>query len=140
MQAILYFQSNEIATFEAIGKTVPPNSQTTLDGTITFQDFDSMKNFVGWIVNGENPSDFQATVLVKTKILGIIPYSSKKNYDLTSFKDFIFGSDHWSCQKQGMVESSDVKQQLTLVQARLNAAELLYTNNINSTNSTAKNP
>jgi LEA14-like dessication related protein len=140
MQAVLYSQSNAIGTFELTGKTVPPNSQTTLDGTITFQDFGSMKNFIGWMVNDQSPADFQATVLVKAKILDIIPYSYKKNYDFTSFEDILFGSKQWSCQKQGIVQPSDVRQQLTLAQARLDAAELLYSNNINSTNSTIKNP
>ena len=140
MQAVLYFQSNAIGTFEVAGKTVPPNSQTTMDGTITFQDFNSMKNFIGWIENDQNPPDFQATVLVKTKILDVIPYSYKKNYDFTSFEEMIFGSTEWSCQKQDIVSPSNVKQQLTLAQARLDAAELLYSNNVNSTNSTITNP
>ena len=140
MQAVLYFQSNTIGTFEVAGKTIPPNSENTMDGTITFQDFDSMKNFIGWIENDQNPSDFQATVLVKTKVLGVVPYSFKKNYDFTSFEEMLFGSKQWSCQKQGIVSSNDVKQQLTLAQARLNAAELLYSNSFNSTNSTVKNP
>ena len=140
MQAVLYFQSNTIGTFEVAGKTVPPNSQTTMDGTITFQDFNSMKNFIGWIENDQNPSDFQATVLVKTKVLNMIPYSYKKSYDFANFEEMLFGSKQWSCQKQGTVSTSDVKQQLTLAQARLNAAELLYSNNTNSTNSTITNP
>jgi len=140
MQAVLYYQSNAIGTFEVTGKTVPSNSQTTMDGTITFQDIDYMKNFIGWIENDQNPSDFQATVLVKTKVLDVIPYSYKKSYDFTSFEEMLFGSKQWSCQKQGIVQPSDVKQQLTLAQARLNAAELLYSNNANSTNSTITNP
>ena len=140
MQAVLYFQSNTIGTFEVTGKAVPPNSQTTMDGTITFQDFNSMKNFIGWIENDQNPSDFQATVLVKTKVLDVIPYSYKISYDFASFEEMLFGSKQWSCQKQGMVSPNDVKQQLTLAQARLNAAELLYSNSLNSTNSTVKNP
>ena len=140
MQAVLSFQSNTIGTFEATGKTIPSHSQTAMDGTITFQDFNSMKNFIGWIENDQNPSDFQATVLVKTKVLYLIPYSYKKSYDFTSFEEMLFGSKQWSCQKQGIVQQSDVKQQLTLAQARLNAAELLYSNNMNSTNSIIKNP
>lgn len=140
MQAVLYFQSNTIGTFEVTGKAIPPNSQTTMDGTITFQDFNSMKNFIGWIENDQNPSDFQATVLVKTKVLDVIPYSYKKSYDFTSFEQMLFGSKQWSCQKQGIVSPNDVKQQLTLAQARLNAADLLYSNSLNSTNSTIENP
>lgn len=140
MQAVLYFQSSSIATFEVTGKTIPPDSQTMVDGTITFVDFNSMKNFIGWIENDQNPSDFKATVLVNTKVLNLIPYSYKKRYDFTGFEGMFFGSKQWSCPKQGIVKPSDVKQQLMLAQARLDAAELFYSNKINSTNSTVKNP
>jgi len=136
MQAVLYSQSNNLGTFEVTGTTIPPYSQAEMDGTFTFQDFSSLKNFIGWIVNNQNPEDFQATLLVKTKILGVIPYSYKKSYDLASFEDMFLGSSNWSCQKQGVVQPSDIKQQLSLTQERLNAADLLYLNEINSTNST----
>ena len=134
MEAVLYFQSNDIGTLEVTGKEIQPHSQSAMTGTITFQDFDSMKNFVGWMVNGQNPSDFQATVLVKTKMLNLIPYSYKKTYDFAGFEDLLFGSKQWSCQQQGIVTESAVKQQLILAHSRLNAAQLLYSNNINITN------
>jgi len=140
MQAVLYFHSNPMATFEVTGKMIPPGSQTTMDGTITFQDIDSMKSFIGWIENDQNPSEFQATVLVKAKILDLAPFSYKKNYDFTGFEEMFFGSKQWSCQKQGVVQSSDIKKQLTFAQVRLAAAELLYSNKINSTNSTIQIP
>ncbi len=130
VQAVLYSQSNEIGTLEITGKTVPSNSVTTMDGTITLQDFSSMRNFIGWLADGNNPQDFKATVLVQTKILGIVPHSYQKNYDFPRFTNLIFGTNQWSCSsKQGLVDASDIKQDLILAKSRLSAAELLYNSN-----------
>lgn len=130
MQAVLYFQSNNIGTLDVTAKTIPSGSQATMDGTITFSDFDSMKNFVGWVLDNQNPSDFKATMLVKTKILNMIPRSYQKSYDLPGFVNLIFGNQGWSCNsKQGLVETQNIKEQLSLAQSRLSAAELLYSGN-----------
>lgn len=110
-----------------VGNITPSGSQAKMDATLTFTDFESMKTFVGWILNNTNPSDFQATVLVKTKILNLIPYSYEKSYDFAEFDGILFDNKDWGCKsKQGFVQASDIQGQLMSAQSRFSASELLY--------------
>ena len=73
-----------------VDNVVSSNSQTKMDATLTFTDFESMKMFVDMILNNANPPDFQATVLVKTKIMNLIPYSYEKIYGFSEFYNMMF--------------------------------------------------
>ncbi len=126
----LHGSSGNYGMLTTEGKTIPPVSEETLQGTIDFTDFGTMKTIVDWLLNNESNADFNATLLVKTKTFGIIPYSNEKNYDLQEFSNVLFGKNHWSCtQKTG-----DMIQQLSLVQGRMSMASLIYSGQIgNST-------
>ncbi|MDE1726959.1 MAG: hypothetical protein KGH89_06795 [Thaumarchaeota archaeon] len=139
--------SNDYGSLEMTGKTIQPYSQEKLQGTLSFVDFDAMKTFVDWTISNETGTDFNSTLLIKTKVLGLIPYSYEKNYNLEEFSNLVFGKGKWDCQLTQ--NYGDVKQQLMLVQARMSVAGLLYSGNIgmgdnstksiNATNSTGNN-
>jgi len=110
-----------------VANITPWGSQTKMDATLTFTDFESMKTFVSSILTNANPPDFQAAVLIKTKILGLIPYSYEKSYGFQEFVDFLFGHKGWSCKsKQGPLQDVDIKDQLMSAQSRFSVSELLY--------------
>lgn len=105
---------------------VSSDSNSKIDMLLEFTDFESMKTFVDWILNNENPYDFQATVLVKTKILNIFPYTYEKNYNFSEFSNLLFGHKEWSCRSNPELQDVDIKGQLISSQARFSASELLY--------------
>ena len=121
-----------------VDNVVSSNSQTKMDATLTFTDFESMKMFVDMILNNANPPDFQATVLVKTKIMNLIPYSYEKIYGFSEFYNMMFDHKEWSCQsKPGFLQEADIKEELMSAQSRFSASELLYSDkNIMEENST----
>ena len=136
IEANLHGSSGDYGTIVTGGKSIPPLSEETIQGTLDFTDFDSMKRVVDWILNNESNADFNVTVLVNEKILGVIPYSYEKNYDLTEFSSMLFGNNQLAC-KQSHV--SDVKQQLSMVQARMSAASLIYSGKVGIGNGTSHN-
>lgn len=141
--------SGDYGSLEVTGKMVSPLSEGQLQGTLGFTDSDTMKTFVDWVLNNESNVDFNSTLLIKTKVLGLIPYSYEKNYDLPAFSNLVFGKGQWDCQSKQSYVSDNIRQQLTLVQARMSAAGLLYSGGIaggnnatesaNETNSTGNN-
>ena len=136
IEAVLHGISGDYGTIVAGAKSIPPLSEETIPGTLDFADFNSMKNVVDWVLNNESSADFNATVLVKSKIMGVIPYSYEKNYDLTEFSDILFGNHPWSCKQN---HASDVKQQLSLAHARMSATSLIYSGRIGIENGTQHN-
>ena len=136
IEAVLHGSSGDYGTIAAGSKYIPPLSEETMQGTLDFADFNSMKNVVDWVLNNESSADFNATILVKSKIMGVIPYSYEKNYDLTEFSDILFGNHPWSCKQN---HANDVKQQLSLAQVRMSAASLIYSGKIGIGNSTQHN-
>ena len=133
IEANLHGSSDSYGTIVTGAKSIPPLSEEAIQGTIDFTDFDSMKTVVGWILNNESNTDFNATVLVNEKLLDVIPYSYEQNYDLTEFSKMLFGNNQWAC-KQSHV--SDIKQQLSMVQARISAASLIYSGKVGIVNGT----
>lgn len=129
---------------DVVGKSIPPFSQGILQGSLDFTDLNSMKTFVDLVLSNDTNADFNSTLFVKAKVLGIIPYSYEKNYDLVTFSSLIFGKGQWACRSEQNY-TGDVKQQLILAQARMSTAELLYSddmgiyNNTKSANSTENN-
>lgn len=136
IDAVLHGSSGDYGIIVAGAKSIPPLSEETMPGTLDFADFNSMKNVVGWILNNESNADFNATILIKSKIMGVIPYSYEKNYSLTEFSDALFGNHPWSCKQN---HTSDVKQQLLLAQARMSAASLIYSGKVGIGNGTQHN-
>jgi LEA14-like dessication related protein len=141
--------SGDYGSLEITGKMVSPHSEEQLSGTLGFTDSDTMKTFVNRVLNNESNVDFNSTLLIKTKVLDLIPYSYEKNYDFPAFSNLIFGKGKWDCQSNQSYVSDNMRQQLTLVQARMSAANLLYSGGIaggndttesaNETNSTGNN-
>ncbi|MDE1827456.1 MAG: hypothetical protein KGH83_07695, partial [Thaumarchaeota archaeon] len=119
---------------EVTGNTVQPLSEGQLQGTLGFTDSNTMKTFVNWVLNNESNADFNSTLVIKTKVLGLIPYSYEKNYDLLAFSNVIFGKGQWDCQSKQSYVAENIRQQLTLVQARISAAGLLYSRDITGGN------
>ncbi|MGB9003080.1 MAG: hypothetical protein WCC52_04670, partial [Nitrosotalea sp.] len=116
------------------GNMVPSLSEEQLQGTLGFTDSDTMKTFVDWVLNNESNVDFNSTLLIKTKVLGLIPYSYEKNYDFPAFSNLIFGKGQWDCQSKQSYVSDNIREQLTLVQARMSAAGFLYSGDITGEN------
>lgn len=133
VEANLHGSSGNYGTIVTGAKSILPLSAEPIQGTLDFTDFYSMKTVVGWILNNESNADFNATVLVNEKILGVMPHSYEQNYDLTEFSKMLFGNNQWEC-KQSHV--SDVKQQLSLVQERISAASLIYSGKVGIGNGT----
>lgn len=122
------------------GGAVQPLSEQSLQGRMDFADFDTMKTVVNWVLDNQSGADFKATVLVKAKFLGLIPYSSERIYDLPAFSSLLFGSGPSTCHAKN--NSEEIKQQLTLAQARMSVAGLLYSDKAslgNETNNAAAN-
>ncbi len=117
------------------GKTVPTMSQETLEGRMDFADFTSMKSFVDMALNNQTNTDFNATLLVKEKLFGVIPYSYEKNYSPTEFTNLVFGNVQWDCKTKPN-HADDIRQQLALAQARMSTASLLYSDKIGMVNET----
>lgn len=126
--------SGDYGSLEIAGNMVPSLSGEQLQGTLGFTDSDTMKTFVNWVLNNESNVDFNSTVIIKTKVLGLIPYSYEKNYDFAAFSNLIFGKGQWNCQSQQSYVSDNVREQLTLVQARMSAAGFLYSGDITGGN------
>lgn len=140
MEADLSGSSGTYGSLLVPGKLIPPLSQETLQGRLDFTDFTAMKTVFDWALNNQSNADFNATVLVKAKLLGVIPYSYEKNYDLPEFSNLIFGKGPTTCQTKNNVQ--DIKQQLTLAYARMSVTSLLYSDKTglgNETNSTQTN-
>ncbi len=138
IEANLHGSSGDYGSLAIGGASISPLSEEMLQGKLDFTDFNSMKTVVNWILNNENNTDFNATLVVKTKIMGIIPYSYEKNYDLAEFSNMLLGNNLNSCtQKQN--QSNDIKQQLSLVQARISATELIYSGKVGLGNGTQNN-
>ncbi len=116
------------------GSSVSPLSQGILQGSLDFTDLNSMTTFVNWVLNNQTNADFNSTFLVKAKILGIIPYSYEKSYDLPTFSSLVFGNGHLTCQPEQ--NYTNIRQQLALAQDRLSTADLLYSDNIEIYNGT----
>ena len=122
--------SGDYGSLEVTGNMIPPLSEGQLQGTLGFTDSNTMKTFVNWVLSNESNANFNSTLVIKTKILGLIPYSYEKNYDLLSFSNVIFGKGQWDCQSKQDYVDENIKQQLSLVQARISAAGLLYSGDI----------
>jgi hypothetical protein len=141
--------SGDYGSLEVTGNMVSPLSEGQLSGTLGFTDSDTMKTFVNWVLNNESNADFNSTLLIKTKVFGLIPYSYEKNYDLSAFSSLVFGKGQWDCKSKQSYVDDNIRQQLTLVQARMSVAGLLYsggitsenneTESVNETNSTESN-
>jgi hypothetical protein len=124
----------DYGSLEVTGNMVSPLSEGQLQGTLGFTDSDTMKTFVNWVLNNESNADFNSTLLIKTKVLGLIPYSYEKNYDLPAFSSLVFGKGQWDCQSKQSYVDNNVREQLSLVQARMSAAGLLYSGGITGGN------
>ena len=114
--------SNDYGSLEVTGNMIMPISEGRLQGTLCFTDPDTMKTFIGWVLNNASNQDFNSTLFIKTKVLGFIPYSYERNYGLSEFSNILFGKGNWDCQSKQSYVTHDIKQQLMLVQARLSAA------------------
>jgi hypothetical protein len=149
VESDMHGTSGDYGTLEVTGNIVQPLSEEQLQGTLGFTDSDTMKTFVNWVLNNESNADFNSTLLIKTKVLGLIPYSYEKNYALPAFSSLVFGKGQWDCQSKQSYVDENIRQQLILVQARMSAAGLLYSGDIaggnnateyaNETNSTENN-
>ncbi|MGH2611765.1 MAG: hypothetical protein ACRDFB_01795, partial [Rhabdochlamydiaceae bacterium] len=122
--------SGDYGSLEVTGNMVRPLSDEQFQGTLGFDDYTAMGKFVDLVLNNESDADFNSTLLIKTKVLGLIPYSYEKNYDLLAFSNLVFGKGQWDCQSKQSYVSDNVRQQLTLVQTRMSAADLLYSGDI----------
>lgn len=121
------------------GASLAPLSSGTLQGSLQFSDFGSMKSFVGAALGSAPDPDFYATVKVDERVLGVFPYLQEKKYSMDEFAPMIFGQGQWSCNKQSL--PGDARGDLSLAWARMSAAGLLYSDKggLNSTNSTSGN-
>ncbi len=135
VEANLHGSSASYGMLAIEGKTIPPLSEETLHGAIDFTDFDTMKTFIDWILNNESKIDFNATILVKTRILEIIPFSHEKNYNLVEFSNMLFGTNHWACKQI----ANDIKPQLSQVQGRMSIVSLIYSGKLKN-NTYLENP
>ena len=135
IEARLHGNTGDVGSLVLKGDTIRPFSDVTLQGTLGFTDFNAMKTFVDASLNNETDTDLNATLLVQEKILGIIPYSYEKNYNLTGFSNVIFGNSQWSCSTK-QDHASEIRQQLSLVQERMSAADLIYSGKIGMENET----
>lgn len=115
-------------------KLIPPASEEQLQGRLDFVDFNAMKNVIDWTLHNQTSADFNATVLVKAKVLGIIPYSYEENYGVKEFSTFLLGNENKACKTQN--GANDIRQQLALVQARMSSASFLYSDNAGVGNET----
>lgn len=122
--------SGDYGSLDVAGNMVGPLSEDQLKGTLSFDDSNSMKKFVYWVLNNESDADFNSTIIIKAKVLGLIPYTYEKNYDLTDFSNLVFGKGRWDCKSNQSYVSDNVRQQLTLVQIQMSAANLLYSDGI----------
>lgn len=110
-----------------VNNLVSSGSQTKMEATLSFTDFEYMKNFVSWVLNSTNPQDFHATVFVKSKIMNIFPYDYEKKYNFSEFSNSLFNHNGWSCQsKPNYLQDNDIRMQLLAIQSRFSVSELLY--------------
>ncbi|NHI03035.1 hypothetical protein DYY67_0156 [Candidatus Nitrosotalea sp. TS] len=130
--------SGDYGSLEITGNTVQPLSEGQLQGTLGFTDSNTMKTFVNWVLSNESNADFNSTLVIKTKVLGLIPYSYEKNYDLLAFSNVIFGKGQWDCQSKQSYVAENIRQQLVLVQARMSAAGFLYSGDTTGGNDTTE--
>lgn len=124
IEADLSGSSGNYGSLLVTGSAIPPLSQETLRGRLGFADFNTMETFVGWVMNNQSDADFDATVVVKAKLLGIIPYAEEKNYSLPQFSKMLFGNGAPACKIKD--NAPEVRQQLALAQSRMSATSLLY--------------
>ena len=135
IKANLTGSSGNYGSLEVTGGQVQPLSQGMMQGSLVFADPDLMKAFVNWVINNQTDADFNSTLYVKAKVLGIIPYSYAKSYTLATFSDLLLGNEHMSCQSLEN-NSGSIRQDLELAQTRISATELLYSDNIGIGNAT----
>lgn len=138
IESKIHGTSGDYGSLEVTGSMVPPLSEGRLQGTLGFTDSNTMKTFVNWVLSNESNADFNSTLVIKTKVLGLIPYSYEKNDDLLAFSNIIFGKGQWDCQSPQSYVVENTRQQLALVQARISAAGLLYSGDITGGNDTAE--
>lgn len=135
VKANLTDSNGNYGSLEVTGGQVQPLSQGVMQGSLVFADPDSMKTFVSLVINNQTDADFNSTLYVKAKILGIIPYSYEKNYNIVTFSNLLLGNEHMSCQSS-QNNSASIRQDLELGQTRISATELLYSDNIGIGNAT----
>ncbi len=123
-------------TLAVAGKPISALSQESIEGRLNFVDFESMKSFLDLVLYDKTNPDFNATILVKEKLFGAIPYSYEKNYGPAEFSNLIFGNVPWDCKTKPN-HSSDIKEQLVLAEARMNMTSLLYLDKIQLGNETS---
>lgn len=138
VESDMHGTSGDYGSLEVRGNMAQPLSEGQLQGTLGFTDSSTMKTFVNWVLNNESNTDFNSTLVIKTKVLGLIPYSYEKNYDLLTFSNVIFGKGQWDCQSKQSYVAENIRQQLALVQARISAAGLLYSGDISGGNDTTE--
>lgn len=138
IESDMHGASGDYGSLDVTGNMVPPLSEGQLQGTLGFTSSDTMKTFVNWVLSNESNADFNSTFVIKTKVLGLIPYSYEKNYDLLAFSNTVFGKGQWDCQSKQSYVDKNIRQQLTLVQARTSAAGLLYSGDIAGGNGTTE--
>ncbi|MDE1762945.1 MAG: hypothetical protein KGH88_01695 [Thaumarchaeota archaeon] len=135
IEARLHGNTGDVGSLVIKGDTIRPFSVETLQGTLGFTDFNAMKTFVDASLNNETDTGLDATLLVREKMLGVIPYLYEKNYNLAEFSNVIFGNSRWSCNTK-QDHASEIRQQLSLVQERMSAADLIYSGKIGMGNET----
>ena len=125
-----------------VGNVIPPLAQIPLQGRLDFTDFGAMKTFVDLILNNDTNADFNATLVVKAKLLGVVPYSYTEDFNSTEFSSLVFGNEKWDCQAK-QDNANNIRQQLVLTQARMSTTSLLYLDKVgmaNNTNYTKSSP
>lgn len=134
IDAVLGGSTGQYGALELAGAAIGPHSAKPLSGKIDFADIDSMKSFVGWAVGSMPNPDFGATVKVRERLLGVIPYQYEKNYTMGEFSGMLFGNVTWSCGEKGNYEGT--RQQLGLAWDRMSLAGMLYSEKMSAANST----
>lgn len=125
VEAKLHGNTGDDGSLVLKGNTMMPFSVGTLQGTLDFTDFNTMKTFIDTSLGNATNTDLNATLFVQEKMLGVIPHSYVKNYSLPEFSSLIFGNSPWSC-KTKQNHTSEIRQQLSLVQERMSALDLVY--------------
>ncbi len=132
--AVLGGSTGPYGELDLHASSLGPFSAKPLGGRMEFSDIDTMNSFVGWSLGQLPNPDFTATLKVRERLFGIIPYSYEKNYTMAEFSGILFGNGTWSCKEKG--NYGDTRQQLELEWARMSVAGLLYSENGTLGNST----
>lgn len=124
VEAEIGSDAGQVGLIDLKGSAFGPLSLGTLQGSLQFTDFDSMRSFVGAALGTAPDPSIWAIVKVNEKLLGVFPFSYERKYSVSEFSDVMFGNGQWSCKRQDLPFSS--RADFSLAWERMSAAGLLY--------------